>query len=331
MKASNNWYETPTICLLAVFFSLASPVLFANSDASNKCLYISSYHQGYAWSDGVEEGLRDILYGQCELRQFDMDTKRAKSEQQIQEAVRQARQIIEEWIPDIVITSDDNAAKHLVVPHFKNSHIPFVFCGVNWTVEEYGFPFTNVTGVVEVAPIVPMLEEAMRQSGGSNGVYLGAATLTEEKNFVRNQKEAQKLGATLTKKLVSDFGTWKDAYQSVQLDFDFIVIGSSSGIEGWKDGNAGEYAKANGKLLSVTNMRWMMPVSTLGYTKIPSEHGELAGETALAVLNGTSIADIPIVANRKWDVWINEELETSATRQLSDSMRRKAKKMASID
>ncbi|MFM1892820.1 MAG: hypothetical protein RLZ44_1897, partial [Pseudomonadota bacterium] len=43
---------------------------------SARCLYISSYHQGYAWSDGVERGLRQGLEGQCELRQFDMDTKR---------------------------------------------------------------------------------------------------------------------------------------------------------------------------------------------------------------------------------------------------------------
>ena len=34
------------------------------------CLYVSSYHKGYAWSDGVENGLRQTIDGHCELVQF---------------------------------------------------------------------------------------------------------------------------------------------------------------------------------------------------------------------------------------------------------------------
>ncbi|NIT35543.1 MAG: hypothetical protein GTN49_03415, partial [candidate division Zixibacteria bacterium] len=57
--------------------------------AASKCLFVSSYHKGYAWSDGVERGLRSVLEGKCELRQFDMDTKRNKStEYKIQSALK---------------------------------------------------------------------------------------------------------------------------------------------------------------------------------------------------------------------------------------------------
>ena len=44
------------------------------------CLLISSYHPGYAWSDGVERGLRPLLSSHCRLEAFYMDSKRHKSE-----------------------------------------------------------------------------------------------------------------------------------------------------------------------------------------------------------------------------------------------------------
>ena len=50
------------------------------SAATKKCLFVSPYHQGYAWWDGVERGLRSVLEGRCVIRQFDMSTKRKKKE-----------------------------------------------------------------------------------------------------------------------------------------------------------------------------------------------------------------------------------------------------------
>ena len=91
-----------------------------------KCLFVSSYHQGYAWSDGVERGLRKTLEGGCQLRQFDMDTKRKKSVEDKKAAANEAKALIESWQPDIVITADDNAAKFLIQPYFKDKDLPFV-------------------------------------------------------------------------------------------------------------------------------------------------------------------------------------------------------------
>ena len=296
-----------------------------------KCLYISSYHQGYAWSDGVEKGLKGALGNSCTFKQFNMDTKRLKQPEQIKKSADMAIEIIEKWKPDVVITSDDNAAKHLIVPHFKNNSLPFVFSGVNWTVEEYGFPFDNVTGIVEVAPIKPMLEEAKKLTNAIKAVYIGADTITEEKNYQRNFKEAKKMGLTLDKILITDFDEWKTEFKRVQEGYAFLVNGSSSGIKNWDDKKASEYARSHAKRLSFTNMKWMMPVTTIGYTKIPAEHGEWAGLTALEILKGTKPIDIPIITNRKWDLWVNEELENRAVDKVNESMKKKYKKVASID
>src|SRR5210317_1305428 len=216
----------------SLFVSSLSVPLIASSGA-NKCLYVSSYHRGYAWSDGVEQGLRKVLTGHCEIRQIDMDTKRNKSAEFKQSAAVAVKREIETWQPDVVIVSDDNAAKYVVQQYYRDAATPFVFSGVNWTVKEYGFPYSNVTGIIEVAPLEAMLTHAIKYSDGAKkAIYLGADTLTEKKNLERVAEASKKLGIELEGILVSNASEWKTQYQEAQ-DADFVVMGSYSGIGDW--------------------------------------------------------------------------------------------------
>ena len=102
-----------------------SVLAFSSGQAeAARCLFVSSYHQGYAWSDGVERGLRSVLDGNCEVRQFDMDTKRKKTKADKEKAALEAKRIIETWEPDVVIVADDNAAKYVVQPFYKDHETP---------------------------------------------------------------------------------------------------------------------------------------------------------------------------------------------------------------
>lgn len=292
-----------------------------------KCLFINSYHQGYAWSDGVERGLRSVLEGRCELRQFDMDTKRNKGKAYKERIGLAAKLLIESWQPDVVITADDNAAKYVIKPYFRDTETPFVFGGVNWTAKEYGFPCKNVTGIVEVAPIKPMLKRAMSISNGDRLFYLGADTLTENKNLARFQAAAKSLDVSLNFKLVSTVDDWLTAYSEIQSSHDVVIMGSHSGIRDWQartDHVKAEVAKAARKL-SVTNHGWMMPFAIFGMTKVPEEHGEWTAQAALAILGGTPPTEIPVVANRKWDLWVNDQLLAASGINLPRTLRRRAK------
>jgi ABC-type uncharacterized transport system substrate-binding protein len=315
---------------IAVIFILATIALPSISGAKSqpKCLFVSSYHKGYSWSDGVERGLRSVLAGQCELRQFDMDTKRHKSEKEKIAAAIAAKTLVEKWKPDIVITADDNAAKYFIKPYFKDHAIPIVFAGVNWTAREYGFPYTNVTGIVEVAPIQPMLLKARDIAAGTRAFYLGADTLTERKNLARFRDAATELDMTLESHLATSLADWTKGLKKAQ-NFDFVIMGSNSGIKKWDAPAAVRIAMQYSKKFSVTNHDWMMPVAMFGMTKVAEEHGEWGGESALAILSGTSPQDIPIVSNRRWDVWMNKALLNAAGVTLPRSLRRKAKRSVS--
>lgn len=294
------------------------------------CLYVSSYHRGYSWSDDVERGLRETLGDRCELVQFDMDTKRRRAREEMAAAASSALDLIRELKPDIVITSDDNAARHLVVPHLRDGDTPVVFCGINWTVEEYGLPTSSVTGIVEIAPVAPMIREALTiVPDARSAVYIGGDTLTERKNHARVTEMSKTFGVTLDSLLVEDFDEWKRAYDAAQA-YDFVIMGNYFGIAGWDEAQAIAHVLANTRRPSLTNHDWMMPVTTIGYTKIPEEHGERAASMALAILDGTEVRDIPLIVNRRWDTWLNARLAAAIDTPIPERLVRRAKQIGDV-
>ena len=291
-----------------------------------KCLFVSSYHRGYAWSDGIERGLRATLAGRCEFRQFDMDTKRMRSLEAKRQAADQAKSLIEQWQPDVVITADDNAARYLIQPYYRDAALPFVFCGINWSGDEYGFPYSNVTGMVEVAPINAMVMKAKQLMPGARQVfYLGADTATEQKNRARLRKLTKAQGLSMASRLVSTRDAWTEAYRQAQAD-DILIIGSRAGIDDWNDEAVVKAIEPLTQKLSVTSHGWMMPVSMLGMTKVPEEQGIWAGKAALKILAGVKPERIPMANNRKWDFWVNERLLRTAGLQLPARIIQQAKK-----
>ena len=139
--------------LVSMCVILFASVGFAAEFSGKKILIIDSYHEGYPWSDGTVAGAQTGLKDSgVDIKIFRMDTKRNTSDEFAKQAGEKAKAFIEEYKPDVVIASDDPAAKYIIVPFYKDAALPFVFCGVNWDAGIYGFPFKNTTGMVEVSP-----------------------------------------------------------------------------------------------------------------------------------------------------------------------------------
>lgn len=307
---------------MCIAFSAGSSSALANT---SKCLFISSYHRGYAWADGVERGIRSTLDHKCELKQFDMDTKRNKDIKFIEKQSLAAKAIIDDWKPDVVITADDNAAKYVIQQYYQNASIPFVFCGVNWTTEEYKFPYTNVTGIIEVAPIYPLLEKVSALlPQAKQATYIGANTPTELKNYERYKHATSKRSIQLEGVFPDTMSQWITAYKEAQRS-DFVILGSYAGIPDWNENYVLKHIKNASKKLSITSHEWMMPFSMLGFTKIAEEQGEMAARVALSILNGATPSSIAIVPNRKWDIWTNTNLLKSSGIHLSNDLLQKSK------
>jgi len=326
-----------TALFLLALVVLQSQLLFGVAEAApnteKKCLYVSSYDQGDQWSDAIETSIRSTLEGHCELQSVDMDTHPNQSPENIFASTNRIIKKIENWQPDVVISLDDPVAKHLITPHYRDDKIPFVFCGVNWTVEEYGFPYSNVTGMVEVAPVKNMLQEAFELSGqGRRAVFIGSNSVAEKKNFNRIQTIADELNIQIDATYASNFAQWKRTLED-SANYDFAIIGNNADIKDWDNVEAASAALALTTKLTVTNNKWMMPYATFGFTKLASEQGNWAASVAIKILNGTNPAEIPIASNKKWDLWVNEAVLDKLQLLLTPRLIRKAKRfqIASID
>ncbi len=282
-----------------------------------KVLYVNSYHQGYQWSDQIEEGLLMALEievgknntlneskSKVTLKIVRLDTKRNHSEKYIKNAALQAKSIIDSWKPDILIVSDDNAVKYLVVPYFKNTNLPVVFCGVNADASEYGLPADNVTGMIEIDPIEQTLAMLRQLAKGGRVGVLGADTLSDKKALRSDRKSV----VFTDGHLVSTFAEWKNEFLHLQHTVDMLLLLSPAGIADWDNQKALEFIRQHTKIPTGTVSLPTLPYALLGRVKIAKEFGWWAGKTALRILDGEPLTNIPMTTNKHSRVYLNMDL-----------------------
>ena len=114
-----------------------------------RMLLVHSYHQGYRWVDTITEGVQTAIKGTgMELDIFYMDAKRHTDEAWKIDAGCRAKKRVDEYHPDIILASDDDACQYFAT-FYLNTPMPVVFTGVDADPSKYGFPAVNVTGVIE--------------------------------------------------------------------------------------------------------------------------------------------------------------------------------------
>jgi hypothetical protein len=170
-----------------------------------------------------------------------------------------------------------------------------------------------------------MIEEASALvPAASRVLYIGANTATEKKNATRIRKAAENHKLAFEAQFASDLASWIEAYRKGQ-DYDFIIMGSNAGIDDWDAEQAVAGVIPLTRRLTVTSHEWMMPVTMLGMTKVPEEQGEWAGQVALQILGGVRPDSIPVIANRKWDLFLNLKLTDAAGLELPGELLSKGK------
>lgn len=288
---------------VAIGWLLASIPVSAE-DAPQKVLFINSYHAGYPWSDGIEKGLEETLsIAPVELKKFYMDTKQQRDPQHIKSIAKEAKLLIDEYKPDVVITADDNAAKHVIKPFFSDSKLPFVFCGVNWDASVYGFPFENVTGMEEVS-LIKSIRDRLREYAKGNKIGLISINAISGRRNVEHFE--RNLGAPFDKiAYVDTFEQWKTEFSSLQASVDMLIFENPKGISGWDHEKGLEYVEQNTKIPVGTTHVWLAPYALITIAKIPEEQGIWAAQAALKILKGKKPSEIPIVKNKRGNLFVN--------------------------
>lgn len=274
---------------------------------SKKVFFLNSYHQGYEWSDGIERGTQNIFssYPQIKISYYHMDTKRNNTEEQIKKATEEAKYLIDSINPDLIITSDDNAAKYVIKPYYNNGSIPVIFTGVNWDASSYGFPSSNVTGMIEVQLIDQIIKTLKLYAKGNRIAFLKGKdnSAIKEAEFFEKSFDIK-----LDKRFVTSFNEWVKTYKALQNEADMILLGNTASIPDW-DSSEAKVIINHESLIPTGNWdAWMAQYSLITYATDPEEQGEWAAQRALEIFNGTAPSDIPLVKNKKAKIYVNMEL-----------------------
>lgn len=122
VKRSPYFFHVFNVMGLLIIAMTLSPFNAAASTASNASaqsdtkhvLYINSYHQGYAWSDGIEDGIRETFAAismPIEVSTVHLDTERYSQDVLIQRIGEILKLKQNEKLIDVVIASDAPAIK----------------------------------------------------------------------------------------------------------------------------------------------------------------------------------------------------------------------------
>ena len=283
----------------------------SNERQKKKIVYINSYHQGHPSSDEIQQGFMDNMpKDSFEIHNWYMDTKRNSSDEYIEKKAAQLLDSIDKIKPDLLVISDDNAVKYIAEPNLDQLSMPIIYCGVNWSADNYKLPEYQVTGILEILPVADALKTIKAHDPDSEKLLV----LSENTNTSRKDEQIldtlfQRMGFKVDYKLVDNFEQWKQAYKEGNNQFDLIYIPTNAAIKGWDQEAAVAFIEENIKVPSFTCEDFMMPYVVLGVTKVAAEHGIWAATNARKLLSGkASIADIPVTKNQQANYYFNYPL-----------------------
>jgi ABC-type uncharacterized transport system substrate-binding protein len=233
-----------------------------------------------------------------------MDVKRHRSPAEKAARGRLAREAVEQFRPDLIYLSDDDAVAEVAVP-YAGSRVPIVFSGVNRTLLEHGIEGApNITGVLErehvaeslrlLRAVVPGVRRLAVVSDPS--VYWDAAI-----ERVRRQMNA--LPSVLLQRVERphDYATFQRVVSALPTQVD-AWIGLGVFALPQADGSAVRYPELAQWVVQHTRLPdlsfWIDRVhhgTLLSVTVSEHEQGLAAGRLASAILrDGLSPSSLPV-------------------------------------
>jgi ABC-type uncharacterized transport system substrate-binding protein len=309
MGTGQRWI-CPQGILLILILTLSGLQTCMESGGKSKIVYVNSYHRGFPPSDEITSGVFENLPADSfHISAYFMDTKRNPSEEFIRKRAEELFDSINIEEPDVLIVSDDNALKYLVLPYFRNTPLPVVFCGINWSTDQYDLSGCNITGILEILPVRDLVQTLKPYYPSMKKLLvLNENTTTSRKTKPILDTLLTSIGMEVTQELVDDFDSWKTVFAEANQKYDIIYLQTRGAIKGWDHNEALKHIDRHIKIPLVTCEEFMMPYAVFGLTQVSGEQGMVAAEKAKKILDGTGASDIPVTQNHRTKIWLNPRL-----------------------
>lgn len=289
--------------LLILFFLFPPAFSFAVQNKKH-VLYLNSYHNGYKWSDGLLEGVRTVLNKSrfnVDLQIEYMDAKKFNYDAISKNLLALYKEKFKDDTFDSIVISDNDAL------NFINQYrqelfpgVPVVFCGIN-DLRESDIASGNITGVVETFDFIATLDVAKKLYPERDHLVVlidnstaGVTISRQIENFLESHQtglhvefwvqlsleEAQQRVQNLPKNTFLFIAPY---YQTIN-GFFFTSEEVSAAIS------------SHSSVPIFTSWEFMVGYGAVGGRVLSGvEHGRIAGEMALDILQGTKADAIPII------------------------------------
>ncbi|MEZ4524816.1 MAG: ABC transporter substrate binding protein [Desulfobacterales bacterium] len=309
MNLRANFYRFMAV---AVFLTCGLYPAMAQEGKKFKVLAVFSYEEDFLWDTEVRKGVDAVLAQGCDIKYFYMDTY--KNLQGGEQKAQEAYALYQEFQPDGVIASDDNAQTMFVIPYLKDKvKTPVIFCGVNEDPEKYGYPSSNVSGVVEhflIDESVSLAKQLM-PSIATFGFIMKESS-TSKAIFKQIQSESDNYAAKFVSfKEPASLKETAEMAEELRKNCDVLFVSSFAGIPD-ENGNPATdmdafavVQKAFGKPILGHNIYHVKVGALCGVSQSGAEQGETAAQLLLKAMQGTPISEIPITRNHQGMRMIN--------------------------
>ncbi|MCP4117474.1 MAG: response regulator [Desulfobacteraceae bacterium] len=276
---------------------------------SRRILYLNSYQNGYAWSDGILNGIRSELsktVDSLDLQVEFMDSKKYYGQKMLEVLHGYYKYKFRNDHFEVVITSDNSAFDFAL--KYRDSlfpGVPIVFCGLNNYNPAMLGGQKGITGIEESVDFSENLEIARRlHPNATKMVVIGNQTVTSLA-IIREIKETIKEKAIDFKvSFISGFKTTdlqagKNAFlENIPKDALLYIVPTHE-LTGKKFYTPEDISRMVCKAASQpVYSSWVFLTGTgIVGGKLASgfEQGKLAGSVAARILNGENPDDIPVV------------------------------------
>lgn len=296
----------------------AAAVLIFSLPCYGRVLVLHSYHEQYEWVQGINKALVSSFRSEVAYRMFYMDTKRHPGEAWKRRIAAKAKKAIASYAPQVVIAVDDNAQEYVAKDFAGRSPIQFVFCGVNANPDAYGYPSSNVTGILERAypnQVLDMLKRIDPRIKNVVWVSDDSQTVLSLLPRIRRKAESHELPLNLIGyALPSTFTQWKKTIHRYNQNTD--VHAYLIPLYHTVKNNSGDKSAMASAVMDWTVKNTTKPI--VGFWPFsandgalctvavdPQEHGKVAALMTKQILSGKPASSIPIVVNKNGFVILN--------------------------
>ncbi len=296
-------------CLMLACLLWALP---AFAEERFKVLVVFSYEESAPWDIEIREEIEKVLSPVAEITYFYLNTKIALGGGTKKAA--EAFSIYQQIQPDGVIAVDDNAQSMFVLPYLKNKvTVPIMFCGVNASPDLYGYPTSNISGILERFHLEESISLSRQLTGNIDTfafmVKAGpvADLISEQLNAEQDYLSARMVEFLTPRTLAEALKMAENVRQKADLLFLVALWGLS-------DGNGKKLAEED--VIPPLVETFAKPTSAIAASVVREgalcsvitnarEHGHRAAEMLLKALQGVPVEQLPVTRNSHGKRMIN--------------------------